>query len=117
MIPEFCILLGCPALFFLLPIINVGLVLIFQLGPGHGTEALFPVVPRYRFWHLGPGTSVLAPRFWFLLLDTRVSALGFQGVTCIFLILVLVPLHFGTISAPNQVELKALVLEPNLTGT
>ena len=68
--------------------------------------------PRFLWFHgTGSGTSVLAPRFWFLLLDTRVSSLGFLGVTCIFLILVLVPLHFGTISAPNQVELKALVLK------
>ena len=36
---------------------------------------------------------------------------------CIFHILVLVRFHFGSISTPNQVEPKALLLEPKLTGT
>ena len=38
-------------------------------------------------------------------------------VICIFLILLLVWYHFGNILVPNQVEPKALVLEPKLTGT
>ena len=86
MIPEFCISFGCPALFFLLPIISVGVVLIFQLGPGHGTEASFPVVPRYRFWHLGSGTSVLVPTS------------GYQGFITRFSRGYLHFSHFGTSS-------------------
>ena len=46
-----------------------------------------------------------------------VSILGFQVIICIFLILVLVQIYFGTILFPNQVEPKALELEPKLTGT
>ena len=82
---------------------SVGTVLIFQFSPGFGTEASVPAVLRY--W------------FWFLLLSTRVSVQGFQRVIYIFLISVLVRFHFGSISAPNQVEPKALVLELKLTGT
>ena len=55
--------------------------------------------------------------FQFLLLDTRVSIQGFQLIICIFLILVLVHFHLSTISVLNQVEPKALVLGPKLTGT
>ena len=40
-----------------------------------------------------------------------------QGITCTLLILVLIRIHFSTISIPNQVESQALVLEPKLTGT
>ena len=61
-----------------------------------------------RFHGTGSGTSVLVPRFWFLLLDTRVSVKGFQGYICICLILELVRFHFGS---------NALVLEFKLTGT
>ena len=70
--------------------ISVGTVLIYQFSPGSATEAA-------------------VPRFWFLLLDTRVSILGFHGFSWL-----------GSISVPfsasNQVEPKALVLEPKLTG-
>ena len=57
----------------------------------------------------------MVARFWLLLPDTRVSVQGFQRVICIFLISVLDG-RFGSISSPNQVEPKALVLEPKLTG-
>ena len=57
--------------------------------------------------------------FWFrfLLLNTRVSIQGFQVIIYIFLILVLAHFHSRTILVPNQVEPKALVLGPKLTGT
>ena len=58
---------------------------------------------------------MLVPRF--LLPNTWVSVQGFHGVIEIFLILVLVRFHFGTILAPNQMEPKDLVLKPKLTGT
>ena len=45
------------------------------------------------------------------------SVQGFQGVIYIYLILVLLQFHFGSISAPNQAEPKALVVEPKVTGT
>ena len=59
----------------------------------------------------------MVARFSLLLLDTRVLVQGFQRVICIFLISVLDGFGFGSISAPNQVEPKAMVLEPKLTGT
>ena len=39
------------------------------------------------------------------------------GVLFVFLILLLIQFHFGTISLPNQVEPKALVSNPKLTWT
>ena len=69
--------------------------------------------PRFlRFHGTGSGTSVLIPY-------SRYQGFGsrFSGVICTCLILVLFCFHFGSISAPNQVEPKALVLEPKLTGT
>ena len=82
------------------------MVLIFQFSPGFGTEASVPAVPRYRFLYLGSGSS-------------RYQGFGtrFSGVICICLFMVLLRFSFGSISAPNQVEPKALVLEPKLTGT
>ena len=80
---------------------------LFGLVPGFGIEASIPVVPQYRF---------LVPRFWFLLRDTRVLVQCFLGVICIFLILVIVRFQFGAIAVHNQVEPKALVLRPKLTG-
>ena len=53
----------------------------------------------------------------FLVLNTRVSVQGFQGIMCIFLTLVLVWFDFDTISVLDQVEPQALLLKPNLTGT
>ena len=44
---------------------SVGTVQIFHFIPGFGTEASVPV---------------LVARFWFLLLETRVSVQGFLGV-------------------------------------
>ena len=55
-------------------------MLIFQFSPSFGTEALVPLVAQ----------------FWFLLLDTRVSVQGFQGVICICLMLLLVWFHFSS---------------------
>ena len=40
-----------------------------------------------------------------------------QGIIHTFLILVLIRIHFSTISIPNQVETQAMVLEPKLTRT
>ena len=54
--------------------------------------------PRFlRFHGTGSVTSVLV-----LLLNIRVSVLGFQGVICICLILVLVRFYFRSSSAPNR---------------
>ena len=60
-------------------------------GPGRPTVASIPAVSRYRFLYLSS----------FLMLDTRASVQGSQGIICIFLFLVLVRFHFGTISVPN----------------
>ena len=40
-------------------------VLIFQFSPSFGTEALVPVVPRYRFWQLSFGSYFSIPGFWY----------------------------------------------------
>ena len=77
---------------------------------------------RFRYCSLRSYSSMVTVTvswFRFLLLNIRVSIQGFQVITCIciFLILVLVHFHFGIISVPNQVEPKALVLEPKLTGS
>ena len=64
--------------------------LALNLWFGPGTEASVPAVSRYWFLYLGS----------FLMLDTRASVQGSQGIICIFLFLVLVRLHFGTISVP-----------------
>ena len=77
-----------------------------------GTD--FSVQSQFRYWSLGSCGStvpVLVPWFLFLLLNTRVSVQGSQVVVCTFLISVLVRLDFGSISASNQVEPKALVME------
>ena len=47
----------------------------FWPSPGFGTEALVPEVSK---------VAVLLPRFWFLLLGTKVSVQSSQGVICIF---------------------------------
>ena len=61
------------------------------------------------------------PWFRHLLLGSRVSVQGFQGILCIFIILELVRFnfwcHFGIFLVPTQVELTTLVLEPKLSGT
>ena len=64
------------------------------------------------FYGTGSGTSVLVP-------NSRYQGFGkrFSGGICICLILVLIRFHFGSISASNQVEPKALVLKPKITGT
>ena len=57
---------------------------------------------------------VLVPRFWFLFYDTKVSVHKvFRGLPAFvaLLVLVLVRFYFGSISAQNQVEPKALVLD------
>ena len=70
MIPEFCISLGCPDLFFLLPIISVGVVLIFQV---------MELKPHFLWFHgTGSGTSVLVPRFWRLGAGSYFWIPGFQ---------------------------------------
>ena len=76
--------------------------------------------PVLSLWS-GPGFSAVAsvptvPRFWLLIVSTRVSVQSFQKIISIFLILVLALFHFNAVSVRNQVEPKALVLEPTLTG-
>ena len=44
-----------PKLLILPILVIVGPVLIFQFSPGFGTEALIPVVLRFRFRYLGCG--------------------------------------------------------------
>ena len=81
--------------------ISVGTILIFQISPG-------PAAPGCRFWYLGSGSYFAIPGFWYKV---------FRGLFAFFPILVLVRFHFGTILVPNQMEPKALILEPQLTGT
>ena len=92
------------------------------------------VLGRYWFYSSVP-VSALMPRFmrlhgtgsvtsvWYLLLDISVSDFNarFSGDYLPFshfgTSTVLFRFHFGFISTPNQVEPKALVLQPKLTGT
>ena len=83
---------------------SVGTVLIFQLNPVFGTEASNPAVPRYRFWYLVSGSYFSIPRFRYKVFRRLIAVVLFRY-------------WFGSISAPNQVEPKALVLEPKLCGT
>ena len=76
-----------------------------------------PVLVQSCLGSYGFTVPVLVPWLWFILLDTRILVQGFQGIICIFLILVLVWFDFDTISVLDQVEPQVLVLEPNLTGT
>ena len=79
---------------------------------------IFQLIPSFAIESLGSCSStvpVLVPRF--LLLDSRVSVQGSQGVISILLILVLVRFHVSFILAPNQVEPKDLVLKLKLSGT
>ena len=69
-------------------IINVGSILNFLYCSLISCDSMVPV-----------------PQIWFLLLDIRVSVQGFQHIGGIFLILV-----------STQVEPKASVTEPQLTG-
>ena len=95
-----------------------------EFGPGipYMNELYLLVMGRYWVFSSVP-VLVLKPRLLrfrgtgsrTLVLDFSIP--GFQGVICIFLILVLVRFHFSTISPPNHVKPKALVLEPELTGT
>ena len=81
--------------------------LALNLWFGPGTEASVPAVSRYWFLYLGS----------FLMLDTRASVQGSLGIICIFLFLVLVRFHSSTILISHQLEPKALISEPKLTGT
>ena len=49
---------------------------------------------------------VLVPLFWFLFLNTMISVQGCQGIIRIFLILVLVSFHFGSIQLQIRWNLK-----------
>ena len=91
--------------------ISVGTLLIFQFSPGFRTVALVPPVPRYRFWHFGSGSYVSISWCWYKVFS-KLFAFFLYGTGSI-------PFwyHFGSISTPNQVKPKALVLEPKLTGT
>ena len=86
-------------------------VLIFQFSPNFDAEASVPAVSRYRFWYLGSGSYFSIQGF-----GTRFSGddLHFShfGASSVFF-----RFHFGSISTPNWVKPKALVLEPKLTGT
>ena len=85
--------------------VHDGPVLDVLSGPSFSTVPSVSTVQRY----LGTGS------------DTGVSVQGFQGIFCIFLILVIVRFnfwcHFGIVSVPTQVKLTALVYDPKLTGT
>ena len=87
------------------PFLSVGTVLIFLL---------------FRYCCLGSygfTVPVSVPQFRFLMLETRVSVQGILESFSFFLFLLLNQFHCGTISIPNQVEPKALLLKPKLTET
>ena len=73
--------------------------------------------PRFlRFHGTGSRTSVLVPYSQYQGFGTRFSG-GYLYLSHFGTVSVSFRFHFGSISAPNQVEPKALVLEPKLTGT
>ena len=55
-----------------------------------------PVLVQSCLGSYGFTVPVLVPWLWFILLDTRILVQGFQGIICIFLILVLVWFHYGS---------------------
>ena len=83
---------------------SFGTVLIFQFSPGFGTEASVPAVSRYRFLYLNSVSYFSLPGFRYKVFRELFVFVSFRY-------------RCGSISAPNQVEPKVLVLEPNMTGT
>ena len=69
-----------------------------------------------RIHGTGSGTSVLVPTSRYQGFGTRFSG-GYLHLSHFGTVSVSFRFDFTSISAPNQVEPKALVLEPKLTGT
>ena len=71
---------------------------------------------RLRFHGTGSATSVLVPTSRYQGFGTRFSG-GYLDFSNFGTASVPYRFQLGSISSPNQVEPKALVLEPKLTGT